>query len=73
MVYERRTHFKSCLIIRGVQDVKAMSSMYARFIAMAEKKHTCPLCTRSFDDQLETQFVGRVSLECHFKLEKYHH
>ncbi|KAI9236706.1 MAG: AAA domain-containing protein [Podila humilis] len=44
----------------GVQDVKAMSSMYARFITMAEKKHTCPLCTRSFDDQLETQFVGRL-------------
>ncbi|KAG0091664.1 DNA repair protein rad50 [Podila epicladia] len=44
----------------GVQDVKAMSSMYARFIAMAEKKHSCPLCTRAFDDQLETQFVGRL-------------
>ncbi|KAF9319723.1 DNA repair protein rad50 [Podila horticola] len=44
----------------GVQDVKAMGSMYARFITMAEKKHSCPLCTRSFDDQLETQFVGRL-------------
>lgn len=50
-----------------------MSSMYARFIAMAEKKHSCPLCTRSFEDQLEMQFVGRVSLGCRFKLEIRHY
>ncbi|KAG0244514.1 DNA repair protein rad50 [Mortierella sp. GBA43] len=43
-----------------VQDMKAMSNMYERFVAMAEKKHACPLCTRGFDSAFEAQFVAKL-------------
>lgn len=45
---------------RQVQDTKTMSSMYERFVAMAEKKHACPLCSRGFDTAFETQFTTKV-------------
>ncbi|KAF9437733.1 DNA repair protein rad50 [Entomortierella beljakovae] len=43
-----------------VQDVKTMSTMYGRFIALAEKKHACPLCSRGFEPALETQFTTKL-------------
>ncbi|KAG0201503.1 DNA repair protein rad50 [Mortierella sp. GBA30] len=42
------------------QDRKTMSSMYDRFIVMAEKKHACPLCSRGFDPTLEAQFTAKL-------------
>ncbi|KAF9209587.1 DNA repair protein rad50 [Haplosporangium sp. Z 27] len=43
-----------------VQDMKTMSTMYARFVVMAEKKHACPLCSRGFDPTLEGQFTAKL-------------
>ncbi|KAG0001982.1 DNA repair protein rad50 [Entomortierella chlamydospora] len=43
-----------------VQDMKTMSTMYGRFVAMAEKKHACPLCSRGFDPALEAQFTAKL-------------
>ncbi|KAF9915485.1 DNA repair protein rad50 [Lobosporangium transversale] len=43
-----------------VQDIKTMSTMYGRFVIMAEKKHACPLCSRGFDQALETQFTAKL-------------
>ncbi|KAF9361291.1 DNA repair protein rad50 [Mortierella sp. AD094] len=43
-----------------VQDIKTMSTMYERFVAMAEKKHACPLCLRGFDPTLEAQFTAKL-------------
>ncbi|KAF9178564.1 DNA repair protein rad50 [Haplosporangium sp. Z 11] len=43
-----------------VQDMKTMSSMYGRFVVMAEKKHGCPLCSRGFDATQETQFTAKL-------------
>ena len=39
-----------------------MSSMYERFVGMAEKKHACPLCSRGFDPTLESQFIAKVTV-----------
>ncbi|KAI1315032.1 DNA repair protein rad50 [Mortierella claussenii] len=43
-----------------VQDMKTMSTMYGRFVVMAEKKHACPLCSRGFDAPLEAQFTAKL-------------
>ncbi|KAF9115955.1 DNA repair protein rad50 [Mortierella sp. AM989] len=43
-----------------VQDIKTMSTMYERFVVMAEKKHACPLCSRGFDPTLEAQFTAKL-------------
>ncbi|KAF8941545.1 DNA repair protein rad50 [Dissophora ornata] len=43
-----------------VQDIKTMSTMYGRFVTMAEKKHACPLCSRGFDPTLEAQFTAKL-------------
>ncbi|GJJ77711.1 DNA repair protein RAD50 [Entomortierella parvispora] len=43
-----------------VQDLKTMSTMYERFVAMAEKKHGCPLCSRGFDPTFEAQFTAKL-------------
>ncbi|KAF9174815.1 DNA repair protein rad50 [Mortierella sp. AD011] len=43
-----------------IQDMKTMSTMYERFVAMAEKKHACPLCSRGFDPALEAQFAAKL-------------
>jgi len=39
-----------------------MSTMYERFVAMAEKKHGCPLCSRGFDPAFEAQFTAKVNI-----------
>ncbi|KAG0003527.1 DNA repair protein rad50 [Modicella reniformis] len=43
-----------------VQDMKTMSTMYGRFVVLAEKKHACPLCSRGFDQTLEAQFTAKL-------------
>ncbi|KAG0052921.1 DNA repair protein rad50 [Gryganskiella cystojenkinii] len=43
-----------------VMDAKTMSTMYERFVQLAEKKHGCPLCSRGFDPTLEASFTAKL-------------